>query len=111
MKNIFNRGVLALTLMFAASACKKEYLQTAPTNQVATADAFSSTTNARAALNGIHRILYSQIFGSQPQGGQSGNMLYMDIMGDDLVMNTTANAGLRSEYQWISHRNPSSTID
>lgn len=111
MKNIFNRGVLALTLMLAASACKKDYLQTAPTNQVATADAFSSITNARAALNGIHRILYSQIFGSQPQGGQSGNMLYMDIMGDDLVMNTTANAGLRSEYQWISHRNPSSTID
>jgi starch-binding outer membrane protein, SusD/RagB family len=111
MKKIYNRGVLALlTITLAVSACKKDYLQTKPTNQVATGDAFSTTTNAMIALNGIHRIMYSQIFGQQSQGGQSGNMLYMDIMGDDMVMNTTSSSWLRSEYQWITHRTTTSAI-
>jgi hypothetical protein len=111
MKKIFNRGAIALALMLAISACKKDYLQTKPTSSIATADAFSTTTNAWAALNGIHRILYSQIFGQQSQGGQSGNMLYMDIMGEDMVMNTTSSSWLRGEYQWLQHRNPSSAIN
>jgi hypothetical protein len=111
MKNIFNKGALAITLLLAVSSCKKDYLETKPTNQVATIDAFRTTKNGWAALNGIHRIMYSQIYGSQPQGGQSGNMLYMDIMGEDMVMNTTANSGLRSEYQWLTHRITTSTIN
>lgn len=110
MKKILNRGALALTLMLSISACKKEYLETRPTNQVATADAFSTTKNAWAALNGIHRILYSQIYGTQAQGGQSGNMLYMDALGEDLVINTISSAWLLSEYQWLSHINPNSAI-
>jgi hypothetical protein len=111
MKNIFKKAGLALVLTLSLGACKKQYLETKPTNAVATSDAFSTTKNAWAALNGIHRIMFSQIFGTQVQGGQSGNMLYMDIMGDDVVMNTTSSAGLRSEYQWISHRTPTSAIN
>jgi hypothetical protein len=110
MKKILNIKALAVALMLLASACSKDYLETSPTNQVATSDAFSTTKNAFAAVNGIHRILYSQIYGSQPQGGQSGNMMYMDIMGEDVVMNTIANAGFRSEYQWLSHRNSNSIL-
>ncbi|RYE27567.1 MAG: RagB/SusD family nutrient uptake outer membrane protein [Sphingobacteriaceae bacterium] len=111
MKKIFSKSVIAFGLALSLVSCKKEYLETKPTNQVATADAFSTTTNAWAALNGIHRIMYSQIFGTQAQGGQSGNMLYTDIMGEDVVMNTTSSSWLRSEYQWTAHRNASSSID
>lgn len=110
MKKIFQKGLLALSIITLSAGCKKEYLETAPTNQVATTDAFSSTKNAWAAVNGIHRIMFSQVFGNQSQGGQSGNMLYMDIMGEDMVMNTTSSSWLRSEYQWITHRNPTSAI-
>jgi hypothetical protein len=110
MKKIFNRIAIVSALMIVVSSCKKEYLETVPTNQVATSTAFSTTTNAWGALNGIHRLLYSQIFGSQPQGGQSGNMLYMDVMGEDLVFNTSASSGLLNEYKWISHRTATSTM-
>lgn len=110
MKKIFNIGAIAFLLIFAGTSCKKSYLETTPTDQVATDIVFSTTKNGWAALNGIHRILYSQIFGVQAQGGQSGNMLYMDILGDDVVFNTSSNSWLRSEYQWISHRDPTSNM-
>ena len=109
MKKIIRYGVLALAGVLSFTSCNKEYLETVPTHQVATADAFSTTDNAWAALNGIHRLLYSQIFGVQAEGGQSGNMLYMDIMGEDLVFPNVSNTWLRSEYQWITHRTPTSS--
>ncbi|CAM4308600.1 SusD family protein [Pedobacter westerhofensis] len=110
MKIIFNKVILAFVFITAITSCKKDYLNTTPTEGVATSVAFSTTTNAWAALNGIHRIMYSQTFGVQAQGGQSGNMLYMDILGDDVVFNTAASTWLLSEYKWISHRNPSSSM-
>jgi len=103
MKKIFYKGVSVLLVALSLSACNKDYLNTRPTNQVATADAFSTTENAWAALNGVHRLLYAQIFGNQSQGGQSGNMLYMDIMGEDMVANSISNSWLTREYQWTGH--------
>jgi len=110
MKKIFNKIVIVLAVMIGITSCKKEYLETVPTNQVATVTAFSTTTNAWGALNGIHRLMYSQIFGTQAQGGQSGNMLYMDIMGEDMVFNTASSTWLLNEYKWISHRSATSTM-
>ena len=104
---IFRLGIIGLCL-FALTSCNKEYLETSPTNQVGTGDAFSNVTNAWAALNGIHRIMYTASLGTQSQGGQSGNILIMDIMGEDLVFPNLNNNWLRQEYQWIYHRNTSS---
>lgn len=110
MKYIYNKIVLGLLVMITSTACKKEYLETKPTDQVETETAFSTTKNAWAALNGIHRTMFSQIFGVQSQGGQSGNMLYMDILGDDMVFNTSSSTWLLSEYRWISHRDAQSNM-
>jgi hypothetical protein len=110
MKRIYNRVLLAIVLIIASASCKKEYLQTTPTDQVATEIVFSSTDNGWAALNGIHRTMYSQIFGVQAQGGQSGNMLYMDILGEDVVFNTSSSTWLLSEYRWIRHRDATSSM-
>jgi len=110
MKKIFNKVVIAAAIMIGITSCKKEYLETIPTNQVATVTAFSTTTNAWGALNGIHRLMYSQIFSTQAQGGQSGNMLYMDILGEDMVFNTPSSTWLLNEYKWISHRSATSTM-
>ncbi|WP_432710293.1 RagB/SusD family nutrient uptake outer membrane protein [Pedobacter sp.] len=110
MKNIYNRFLLVAMVIITSASCKKEYLQTTPTDQVATEVAFSSTTNAWAALNGIHRTMYSQIFGVQAQGGQSGNMLYMDILGEDMVFNTSSSTWLLPEYRWIRHRDATSSM-
>ncbi|WP_028296264.1 RagB/SusD family nutrient uptake outer membrane protein [Olivibacter sitiensis] len=105
MKKIFFKvKVICLgVIAFALGACSKDYLDAVPTNQVSTADAFSTTENAWSALNGIHRLMYSQIFGRQSQGGQSGNMLYMDIVGEDEVANSISNSWLTREYQWTGH--------
>lgn len=110
MKNIYNRALLVLMVMITSASCKKDYLQTTPTDEVATETAFSSTTNVWAALNGIHRTMFSQIFGNQAQGGQSGNMLYMDILGEDVVFNTSSSNWLLPEYRWIRHRDATSAM-
>lgn len=110
MKKIFSKVIMVFVLITVITSCKKDYLDTAPTEQVDPSTAFSTVTNAWAALNGIHRIMYSQIFGVQAQGGQSGNMLYMDILGEDVVFNTGASTWLLNEYKWIAHRNPTSTM-
>lgn len=110
MKKYIIKGVLGIAIAFSLFGCEQEFLETTPTNQVSTADAFTTTKNAWAALNGIHRIMYSQIFGVQAQGGQSGNMLYMDIMGEDLVFPNVSNSWLRDEYKWITHRTATSSI-
>ncbi|OZI06642.1 RagB/SusD family nutrient uptake outer membrane protein [Siphonobacter sp. BAB-5385] len=109
MKNIVKSGMMGVLALSLLASCNKDFLEKKPTDQVLTDDAFTSTKNAWAALNGIHRILYSQIFGTQVQGGQSGNMMYMDIMGEDVVFPNASNNGLLNEYRWINHRNPSSS--
>lgn len=110
MKKILSKVMIVGVLLATITSCKKSFLETTPTDQVSTDVLFSTTKNAWTAVNGIHRLMYNQIFGSQPQGGQSGNMLYMDIMGEDLVFNTASSSGLINEYKWISHRNPNSTM-
>lgn len=111
MIKILLKGALVATIVLSASSCKKDYLETKPTNAVGPTDVFATTRNAWSAVNGIHRMMYSQIFGTQSQGGQSGNMIYMDMMGEDMVLNTTSNSWFRSEYQWLSHRSVTSSIN
>lgn len=106
-QHIFSIITWATICVLLTSSCKQDYLETAPTDQVATGTAFETVDNAWGTLNGIHRILYSQIFGSQPYGGQSGNMMLMDVMGEDVVLASSSSSWLRSNYQWIDHRNPS----
>ncbi|MBN9295550.1 MAG: RagB/SusD family nutrient uptake outer membrane protein [Filimonas sp.] len=102
----YKRYMVLMPLMFALlfSSCSKDYLDTNPTDQVATADAFSTTKNAWAALNGIHRLLYSQFYSNQDQGGQSGNMIYMESLGEDLVMTGQSNGWYITAYKWQTHR-------
>src|SRR5215203_5503749 len=60
MKKIKFLYLIFLLLSFAA--CKKDYLNTGPTDQVQEADVFTTTNNALVALNGIHRIMWTQLF-------------------------------------------------
>lgn len=97
-------AVLSMMIVLMAS-CKKDYLDTAPTNAVSETDVFKTTDNAWAAINGIHRMLYQQWNGNQDQGGQSANMIYMDMLGEDLVNTAQANGWFISCYRWQDHRN------
>jgi hypothetical protein len=86
-------------------SCKKSYLDTTPTDQAAQGDIFKTTQNAWNAINGIHRSLYIQYNSRQDQGGQSKNMIDMDMLGEDLVNPTTGNGWFITTYRWTDHRN------
>jgi hypothetical protein len=108
-----NKIIISLFLsgiLLGFSACNKEYLETTPTNAVSSADVFKTTTNAWTAINGIHRMLYIQWNGNQDQGGQSANMIYSDVLGEDLVMTGLANGWFISTYRWLDHRNVNSRV-
>ncbi|MBL7708771.1 MAG: RagB/SusD family nutrient uptake outer membrane protein [Chitinophagaceae bacterium] len=107
MKKIFL--ILAIGSL-ALSSCKKDYLETKPTNAVSDGVVFTNTTDAWKAIEGMHRFLYRQMYGTQALGGISGNMIYMDALGEDLVMTGQSNGWFIGEYRWINHRLVTSTI-
>src|SRR5690606_1458600 len=97
-------------LLLAGSGCKKDYLQLTPPASQTPENIFATTKNAMATINGIHRVLYVQWYGRQSEGGLSGNMLYMEVLGEDFVMTHNANGWFTSEYRWLGHRNESSSM-
>lgn len=107
MKRIFY--LLALVLVFSAS-CKKEYLETKPTDQYSDVTVFTSTVNAYSAINGMHRMMYEQsgnyytAYGQDKCGQQSINIV-SDILGDDVLLPNSTNSYYRGIYQWLDSRN------
>src|SRR5690606_10256363 len=49
-----------------------------------------------------------QWYSRQSEGGQSANMLYIDVLGEDFVMTAQANGWFISEYKWQAHRDANS---
>lgn len=99
----------ALFLLIFSSSCKKEFLDTFPTTAVAATDAIASTVNGYAALNGIHRIMYTQ-YDQQGEAGEGSNNIFRDLMGEDIVYPlANGSTGLIGWLQWTNHRNVNST--
>jgi hypothetical protein len=111
MKKLKYTSLLLLFVVLSITACKKSYLQTAPTNQIDDSAVFTTTTNAMAALNGIHRSLYTQYNSTQNQGGEGGIMIDLDMLGEDLVNTTAGNGWFNNTYKWIAHRSATSIDD
>ena len=88
-------------IVLAFGGCKKDYLNTQPTDRVANTSVFTTTSNAMAALNGIHRSLYVQ-YSRQEEGGQGAVNLNIDYMGEDIV-NTVSTTAF-GVHKWITHR-------
>ncbi len=90
-------GILAA---LSLGACQDDFLEVTPTTATASADAFATTTNAWAALNGIHRSLYITYYDSQDLGGQGSSMLFVDAMGDDIVLTNSSGVWIFGTYRW-----------
>lgn len=110
MKKIFYNIILIAALFLTFSSCKKEYLDTFPTDQVSAESAFTTTTNAMQALNGIHRIMYTQHLGNQHCSGEGAMNIARDMMGEDVV-HTGVNSYFRDIYQWLNHRGETNSMD
>ncbi len=106
--NLRKHILLAFVILLVFTGCKKDFLETFPTTAVSATDALSSTTNAYAALNGIHRIMYTQ-YDAQGQAGEGSNNIFRDLMGEDIVYPlANGSTGLIGWMQWITHRNVNS---
>ncbi|HMR84294.1 MAG TPA: RagB/SusD family nutrient uptake outer membrane protein [Niabella sp.] len=103
--------IFLLGVALLSSGCKKDYLDLKHPSAQTPENIFSTTKNAWTAINGMHRILYVQWYGSQALGGQSGNMLFMDVLGEDFVMTAQANGWFVSEYRWLGQRNAQSNLN
>lgn len=60
MKYLNKLFIGALCVLAATTACKKEFLVTAPTTSVSTATTFSTTENVKQAVNGIAYVMCNQ---------------------------------------------------
>ena len=104
MKNKNYKYLALVVFLLTMGACKKDYLNTQPTDQISKVDAMATTTNLMAAVNGIHRSLYIQ-YSRQEEGGQGAVNLNMDYMGEDIV--NTVSTTAYGVHKWITHRSAS----
>ena len=110
IKSWLATGLLAI-LILTVTGCKKDYLDLEHPSAQTPESIFSTTKNAWSAINGMHRYLYRQWYSNQATGGQSGNMIYMEVLGEDYVMTAQANNWFISEYRWLSQRNDASSMN
>lgn len=100
-----------LVLSFILSSCEEDFLETSPTDALSSDVMFDSYDGAQLALNGMYRLLYSfddTFYGSallRHHGcGYHGNILDIDLTGEDMAMWDRGYGWYTGTYGWLSHR-------
>lgn len=100
MKKIF--AILSVLVLVASfTACKKDYLETNPTDRVSGPTIFSDAENAMSAVNGMLRLLYIGGWGSSwahENGGLPAYILVQDLKGEDHVMDGSGSGWFFYDY-------------
>jgi len=88
----------AALLGIGFAGCKKSYLDTTPSDQIAASDMFKTTSSAYTALNGMHAYMNESytISTAHADFGAKAMDLFSDVMGTDMVC---TNSG----YDWMSY--------
>jgi hypothetical protein len=110
MKRIIYSTLIVAAFSLFMVSCSEDYLDTFPTDQVSADAAFTTTTNAMQALNGIHRIMYTQ-WRNQGEAGAGSVNINRDMLGEDLIMNSSGNGWYNNIYKWLDHRSETATVD
>jgi len=106
MKNL-NKYIIAIVTLSMFASCKKDYLDTAPTNSTGTNVVFQSTTNAALAVNGLAKLMTQQKISSQGFNGEGTiKMWYGNYAGNHFGVNLT---GWSSVINMEFYANPIST--
>ncbi len=102
-----------IVLAFTIFSCEEDFLETTPTDAIASTDALATEANMALVINGMHRTMYAQSQTVLPGGTAvastvRANEHYWVPMGDNLAggLIHSANAnnlGWRDEAQWNSH--------
>lgn len=101
MKKI-NILLTALVALLTVS-CSKDYLNTAPTQDITDKNVFESTKAAAMALEGIHRATY-MFYGAHDRFGQMSVAMQLESMGEDCYPTEEGYGWFYSSYRWLDHR-------
>lgn len=74
IRNYIKISALSVAILF--SGCKKDYLDTVPTDSTSPATVFETTENARGAINGLSRLMKRQYLSSQGFNGEGTIKMY-----------------------------------
>jgi hypothetical protein len=97
--------LFTLLLSLFMGGCSEDFLETKSTQSIDESLVFIDTKNAMLAINGLHKLMWTQdLSGTAPRGGFEMLMIWMDMLGEDLVY-TYSNAQYQSEAKWVTHRN------
>lgn len=103
MKKILS--LLIITSALILCGCSADFLETKSTQSIDEGSVFINTKTAMLAVNGLHNLMWTQqLSTTAPRGGFQMLMIWMDMLGEDLVY-TYANAQFQNEASWITHRN------
>lgn len=109
MKKILYTIVVFVAIILLSVSCKKDYLDTLPTDQIGAEVALSTTGNFMSSLNGIHRSMYFQ-WANQGEAGEGSININRDMLGEDLVMTSSGNGWYNTTYQWTAHRGETNLV-
>ncbi|MCD0488588.1 RagB/SusD family nutrient uptake outer membrane protein [Pedobacter sp. MC2016-14] len=99
----YKLGFACLAVSLLIASCKKDYLDTTPTNAISEEEALGSITAINNSLNGTYRAMYMQ-YSNQEQDGHPAVMIDLDYMGEDVVHTTRGSSYFRDTYRWVDHR-------
>lgn len=99
---------LAIICVISFASCKKDYLDTRPTDSVEKSEVFATTKAAKVAINGLAKMMTQQYLSSQGFNGEGtikmfygnypGNNFYVNLSGWADIINANYNQNLTSIY-------------
>jgi len=113
MNKIYKKiSLAAFASIFLVTSCKKEYLETNPTDNVDAETVFETTDGALVALNGTIRTMYESLT-NHGNFGQKAYDLVSDLMGEDMVVHTQGYNWFNTDYNYagISNAQPDQRPD
>jgi hypothetical protein len=102
-----NIYISALVIISIFASCKKEYLNTAPTNSTSPSTVFATTASAALAVNGLAKLMTQQKISSQGFNGEGTiKMYYGNYAGNHFGVNLP---GFSIPINMEFYANPTST--
>lgn len=106
MKNFLKIGIVLFAISFAS--CKKDYLDTKPSNGIIETTIYSSTASLSSVLNGTYKSLFAFLT-RHDRFGQKSIDLASDLAGSDMVVHSLGYGWFNSNYQYTNWINSDAT--
>lgn len=98
-------AALVLGSSLTLTSCSDDYLDTTPTSDVPDVVAYSTADNLMVIINGMHRNMYVRQNDSQGNNGYTSQMIYNDVLGDDVIFPSQGNGWFVSTLRWLDNNN------